>query len=133
MISYAMVPHLRRFGSLKLLRASVGACVVLQTAALVINNIFSVVLMPLTNLFFGITATAKTDLLQKEFLRRQRATAGSVLSLLTAVFQAGFYYFIGFLADTRRVRIALFCCVWRQLSVVWLGKSAEKRKNKKFC
>lgn len=132
-ISYAMVPHLCRFGSLKLLRASVGACVVLQTAALMINNIFSVVLMPLTNLFFGITATAKTDLLQKEFPRRQRATAGSVLSLLTAVFQAGFYYFIGFLADICGVRIALFCCVWCQLSVVWLGKSAEKRKNKKFC
>lgn len=65
MISYAMVAHLRRFSSLKLLRVSVGAGIVLQTAALTINNIFSVVLMPLANLFFGITTTAKTELLQK--------------------------------------------------------------------
>lgn len=128
MISYAMVAHLRRFSSLKLLRVSVGAGIVLQTAALTINNIFSVVLMPLANLFFGITTTAKIELLQKEYPRRHRATAGSVLSLLTAVFQAGLYYFIGFLADIWDVRTALFCVVWCQLSVIWLGKRAEKRK-----
>ena len=128
-ISYAAVARLRRFGLLTLLQFSVGACIVLQMTALMINNVFSAVLMPLTNLFFGVTTTAKTDLLQREFPDRQRATAGSILSLLSAVFQAVLYAVIGLLADFRGVRTALFCCVFCHISVVFLGRTAQKKEK----
>ena len=128
MIGYALVKRFRRIRSLKLLAGSVLWSVCAESVGLLLNSIVSPFVMALSNLSFGITETSKTELLQNEFLVDQRATMGSILSLLTAVFQAVVYVSAGALADCFGVRCAIVCLICSRVIVVFLcrGKNGKR-------
>lgn len=68
-------------------------------------------MMSVVNLFYGVTVTAKSELLQNELSSARRATMGSVLSLAAALSGALVYYLAGIIADVFSVRLALLTLV----------------------
>lgn len=67
--------------------------------ALFFPNILSPILMSSTSLLYGVSQTAKNTLLQKEFTTEQRATLGSINSLLASIAFAVVSFLIGYIAD----------------------------------
>lgn len=129
MVGYALMPCFRRFQPLKLLVCSVLWSVGIRGTALVLNSVFSPFIMALSNLSYGITETTKMELLQNEYIASQRATMGSILSLLTAVFQALIYLGAGYLADFFGVRLAFACVTGGRLIIVFLCSRAIKKEK----
>ncbi len=96
---YFAGPIIRRFGELRLL---VGGKVVSESInlfALLVATVFSPALMALNSVFFGVSIVSMNSLVQREFSDEQRATMGSLNSLVGSVILAGFSFLLGALAD----------------------------------
>lgn len=120
MTGYALMPVFNRIRPLKILSGSVLWSAVFCYIALFFNTVLSPFIMALSNLSFGLTETTKEDLLQKEYLFEQRATMGSLLSMLTAGFQSVVCAASGMAADIFGVRNVLFCLIFCRLTVCLL-------------
>ena len=120
MVGYMLVTRLKRIKTIRQLLAAVSGNIIVESAGLLLNRIETPFIMAFSYFFCSIAETSKTELLQNEYSSAERATMGSVLSLITAVFQAFFCACIGFLADSFGVRIALGCIVAARLAVVLL-------------
>ena len=106
-ISYGIAPYFRKFGFLKTLLASSFFMFLIDLAALVLNTFITPFVMSFVNLFHGVSETAGSALFQQEFTQEQRATMGSIVSLIGALFLAAIYYFIGFIADLYSLYFAM--------------------------
>ena len=71
----------------------------LSLVSLLIPTVVSPALMSLTSLSYGVGEVARTTLLQKEFTDEQRATMGSLSSLLNSLGFALSSFLLGLLAD----------------------------------
>lgn len=69
-------------------------------AATSIPTPFSPILLSCSDIFYGVITVAQSTLLQKEFTDHQRATMGSLNSLLGSLFFAIFAFFFGHIADS---------------------------------
>lgn len=90
--------------------------------SLVFPSVLSPFIMSLNSLFFGATTVAREQLLQKEFTENQRATMGSLNSLMSSIFFAIFSFGIGFFADKFGGVNALIAINIIQLGVLYLYK-----------
>lgn len=72
---------------------------ILLVAAFIFPTVFSPILMISASLFFGIGIVAQKTLLQNEFTDHQRATMGSLDSLLTRILIGVVSILVGYLAD----------------------------------
>ena len=106
-VSYAISPLVRKFGFFNMIIFSTLGNVIVRILGLLINNIFSPFVMVLQNLFIGTAKTAESALLQKEFSDKQRATMGSIISLIGGIITAVFYYLFGAVADIFNIYIAV--------------------------
>ena len=106
-ISYAIAPCFRKLGFLKTLMMSSFFMFLIDLIALVLNTFVTPFIMSFVNLFHGVSETAGSALFQTEFTREQRATMGSIVSLIGALFLAIMYYFIGFVADLYSLYFAM--------------------------
>ena len=75
--------------------------------------------MSCVNLFHGVSETAGSALFQQEFTQEQRATMGSIVSLIGALFLAVMYYFIGFIADTYSLYVAMLLLLFFKFLTVF--------------
>ena len=62
-------------------------------------NVMSPLIMPLTSFTFGVSSVAEGSLFQKHFTNHQRATMGSLTSLVSSLFFGIFAITFGHLAD----------------------------------
>jgi len=106
-VSYAIAPYFRKFGFLKTLMTSSFLMFLIDLTALVLNMFITPFIMSFVNLFHGVSETAASALFQKEFTQEQRATMGSIVSLIGALMLAVMYYFIGFVADMYSLYFAM--------------------------
>ena len=129
-VSYGIAPYFRKFGFLKILMASSFFMFLIDFAALVLNAFVTPFIMSFVNLFHGVSETAASAIFQKEFTQEQRATMGSIVSLIGALLLAVMYCFIGFFADLHSLYSAmLLLLLFKFLSVFGYYNLLKKFKN----
>lgn len=106
-ISFSAAPYLRKLGFFKILLLSSMGNVFVRTTGVIMNNFATPFIISFVNLFYGAEATAESSLLQKELSQKQRATMGSIVSLIGGLFAAAIYYIIGSIADVFSVYFAI--------------------------
>lgn len=106
-LSFWMMPRFRRLGFYKILVLSAAGNVIIRTIGLLLNNVSSPFIMSCVNLFYGTEVSSQSALLQKEFSAGQRATMGSIVSLVGGLLSAGIYYMVGTVADKYSVYYAM--------------------------
>ena len=119
LIGFAMMPFFKRFGSAKCFFSALVLSEVLRVAALLLNNVFSPFVMAFRKSLWGISHTAQTDILQREFSTDQRATMQSIIALLKGVLAAGTLYLFGVVADVYDPKMAIWMAVWVKVAVLF--------------
>jgi MFS family permease len=90
---------IKRFGEIRSLVYENIISRIIGVIALVFPTVLSPALLSVTSLMFGVTQVAKNSLMQKEFTNEQRATLGSINSLLASISFAIVSFILGFTAD----------------------------------
>jgi len=90
---------LKKYDAIKSLIAGKVFSAILDIPAVAYPTAVSPVLITLTSFFFGLAATARGDLLQKEYSTIHRATMGSLNSLAGSIFMGLCAVLLGTLAD----------------------------------
>lgn len=90
---------IKKFGALKALIFENLSDRVLNFMALLFPTVASPILMSLTSLTYGVAQISQSSLMQKEFTTEQRATLGSINSLLASIGFAIVSFLIGLFAD----------------------------------
>jgi MFS family permease len=90
---------IRRFGELRLLVGSMAWSELTNLIALLVPSPVSPLLMSMNSVFYGSNNTAMNGLMQREFSDEQRATMGSLTSLLGAIAFSIFSVLFGAFAD----------------------------------
>lgn len=93
---------------------------VVISIAVIFPTMLSPLLMSSSSLFFGITATAKNLLSQKEFTSEQRATMGSLGSFAGSLFFGIVAFLLGLAADLLSPAKAIFLLQVFQLANLFL-------------
>ncbi len=106
-ISFSITPYIRKLGFFKILLLSSIGNVLVRTIGIILNNFATPFIISFVNIFYGSEATAESSLLQKELSQKQRATMGSIVSLIGGLFAAVIYYIIGAIADIFSVYFAI--------------------------
>ena len=121
---------IKRFGELKLLVIGNIYSRIVNIVALIFPTPISPAMMSSTSLFFGSTSVAKNTLAQKEFAKGQRATMGSLTSLLKSIVFATTAFLVGLFADKIGPAKALLIMQIALFSVIWLyWKLFKKEKD----
>ena len=116
-ISYSISPFFRKFGFFRMIIFSTFGNALVRTIGMIINNAVSPFIFSLYGLFIGTTETAESALLQKEFSTAQRATMGSLISVLGGLIMALCYYVFGVIADVWSVYTALILLIIIRLCI----------------
>ncbi len=118
MIGFAISPLFKRFGSIKCFFSTLTLNEFLRMFALVLNNTFSPFIMALRNMCWGVSDTAKTDILQQEFSDNQRATMQSIISLIKGILGAIVMYLFGVIADISDPKMAVVTAMTVKIMVL---------------
>ena len=129
MLGFAMVPYVKKFGSVKLFFSSVSLNEILKGVGIILNNIFSPFIMSLVNFFGGIATTSKTDILQQEFSPNQRATMQSIIEVVRGVLTAIIMYLFGALADISGPLMAIVATIVIKVLLLLSSSLILKRKH----
>lgn len=103
---------------------------IVYLVALFIPSIFSPALMSTTSIFYGVGQVAKKSLLQQEFSSKQRATMGSLNSLVGSIFFAIFAVLLGYFADLTNPRVALIGVTIAQFITIWIYFQISGKESK---
>ncbi len=109
-----------KFGFMKVL--FVGSIVdpLFSLLMLITANVISPLIMPITSFTYGVSSVAKDTLFQKHFSNRQRATMGSLNSLVGSLFFGLFAIVFGAVADKIQPTKALILGEILMLSVAYI-------------
>jgi MFS family permease len=108
-VSFALSSKvINKFTSAKTLLFSCVGMTIFKLISLIMNNFFTPFVAAVTNLFYGTTITAETDLLQKEFSDKQRATMRSLIGMCSSLMFGILAVAIGYVADLTSPRTTLF-------------------------
>ena len=129
MIGFAFVPYVKRFGMVRLFFTAVTINEVLKTIGAVLNNTFSPFIMSLVNFCWGISSTAKTDILQQEFSPNQRATMQSIIEVIKGIMAAIVMYIFGVLADISGPKMAIIATISIKFTLLLGSFIVIKRKS----
>ncbi len=111
---------IRRFKAVRILLTSNIYSRVVNLFSVAYPTIFSPFLMTTTSLWYGVTQVSKSTLLQREFTDKQRATMGSLDSLLGSIFYGIVAVCLGFVADKLTPAKALLISQILLLPTLWL-------------
>lgn len=90
-----------------------------RSMALAFNNIYTPFIHMFINFFYATASTAKTDIMQQEYLPQYRATSQSIIQFIKGIYMAGIMYIIGLFADTYSIYAAMVLLVL--LRIIGLG------------
>ena len=116
-ISFYIAPYFRKFGFYRILVASTIGMTIIKSTAVVLNNFATPFIQSCVNIFWGTTSTAESALLQKELSPKQRATMGSIVSLLGGILSAVIYVLVGVVADMTSVWFAVVALIASNLFI----------------
>lgn len=129
-ISYAIAPYFRKFGFYRILIASTIGMTIIKASAVALNNYVTPFLQSCVNILYGTSSTAESALLQQELSSKQRATMGSIVSLLGGILSAIIYWVVGFVADNTSVLFAIVALIVCNLFIsggyYWMLKRYKK-------
>ncbi len=113
---------INKYGATKVLLAGNIYGHVINFISLIFVSVFSPILMTTTSVNFGLSITAESSLMQKEFTDKQRATMSSLNSLGASLFFVVTAYLIGLLADKFNPAQALLIvqvCLLLNIFIYW--------------
>lgn len=120
----------KRFGSIRILLAGSIYGVVIDIAAVVVNSIFSPIMLASTSLFFGMTNVSTAGLMHKEFTDEQRSTTGSVSAFFGSIALGIFSIVLGMVADKWGAKSALmFAYICSIPTIYWSWKLVSKFRD----
>ena len=131
MIGFAVVPCVKRFGSVKLFFTSVSLNEILKIIGVALNNTIAPFIMSLVNFCWGISTTAKTNILQQEFSPNQRATMQSIIEVFKGIMTAIVMYLFGVLADISGPQMAIVGTITIKILLLLSSSVILKRKHAK--
>ena len=103
---------------------------IIKLSAVIMNNFVTPFLQSCVNIFYGTASTAESALLQKELSPKQRATMGSIVSLLGGILASIVYLVVGFVADASSILVAIvmliMCNVFISAAYYWMLKKYKK-------
>ncbi len=111
---------IEKFSAVKILLASNIYSRISNIFAVVFPSFASPLLMSSNSLWYGVAQVSKSSLLQKEFTNKQRATMGSLDSLLENIFFGIVAVSLGLLADKLTPTKALLISQVLLLPTIWL-------------
>ncbi|MBE6445615.1 MAG: MFS transporter [Alphaproteobacteria bacterium] len=114
-ISFALVGVLKQFSFLKMLFYSNLVMAAIRAIGLALNNSLTPFLTAFYNLGYGISSTAQTTLLQKEYNKSLRATMHSLSDFIGGFSVTVIGYILGVIADLFSLRTALLVMVIAQI------------------
>ena len=129
MIGFAVIPYVKRFGSVKLFFTSVSLEEMIKVVGVILNNTFAPFIMSFVNFYKCIASTAKADILQQEFSPNQRATMQSIIEVVRGIVAAIVMYFFGVLADISSPKMAIISIVCVKIVLLISSSFALKRKR----
>ena len=132
MIGFALVPFFKKFGSVRCFFSAITVNELFRMIAVLLDNAFSPFIMALRNLCWGISDTAKTDILQQEFSDNQRATMQSIISLLKGLLGAGVMYLFGVIADASCPKMAIVTAMGIKVAILVISFIFLKRDKTFF-
>ena len=130
MLGFALMPYVKHFGSVKLFFTSITINELLKTIGVIFNNTFSPIIMSLVNLFWGISMTSKSDVLQQEFSPHQRATMQSIMEVIKGILGAIVMYLFGVIADISGPRMAVITTISVKITVLIVSFIILKKGKK---
>lgn len=120
---------INKFSAAKILLASNIYSRITNIIAVVFPSLLSPLLMSSNSLWYGAAQVSKSSLLQKEFTDKQRATMGSLDSLLENIFFGIVAVSLGFVADKLTPAKALLISQLFLLPTLWLYWKLYKNHN----
>lgn len=90
---------IKKIGALKSLVVEKIISSLINILSLLYPSILSPAFLTATSLFYGVSQTAKSTLMQREFTKEQRATLGSINSLAASIAFAVVSFALGYVAD----------------------------------
>lgn len=99
--------------------------------ALAWTSLISPILPASTSLLFGVTMVARSALDQREFTDEQRATMGSLSSLIGSLFFGCCAILVGLVADRIGATYTLLLAELCRLPVIWLYWRVFSGRNKR--
>ncbi|MDR1026679.1 MAG: MFS transporter [Lactobacillus sp.] len=115
-------------GHIKALVAATLGGLAVKLFGLLLNNFATPFIMSAYNLCFGVIMTGNSDLMQKEFTAKQRATMGSLVSMVSHLLVAVFGVALGWIADAYSLRTALFSFLIFDLVICVLYLRVKEKK-----
>ncbi len=116
-ISFSIAPYFRKFGFYKILVVSTIGMTIIKGTAVILNNFATPFIQSCVNILYGTSSTAESALLQQELSSKQRATMGSIVSLLGGILSAVIYVLVGVVADTTSVWFAVVALIASNLFI----------------
>jgi len=129
MIGFAVIPYIKRFGSVKLFFTSVSLEETVKIVGVILNNTFSPFIMSFVNFYKCIASTAKADILQQEFSPNQRATMQSIIEVVRGIVAAIVIYLFGVLADLSSPKMTIISIVCVKIVLLISSSLVLKRKR----
>lgn len=116
-IGFSIAPYFRKFGFYRILVVSTIGVAAIKTIAVTLNNFITPFFQSSGNLLWGPCRTAESALLQQELSPKQRATMGSIVSLMGGILSAAIYWGIGMIADMTSVWFAIVVIIFCNLLI----------------
>ena len=110
-IGFAIIPLIKKFPKEKVYFASISSNVIIRIFGVLCNNIFTPFIHMFINFFYATGATAKTDILQHEFLPQYRASSQSIILFIKSLYLSIIMYLIGKIADIYGTYIAMITLI----------------------
>ena len=129
MLGFFVISQIKKFGSTSIYFSSIGCNVVVRTIALCFNNIFTPFISMFINFFYATAATAKSDILQHEFLPQYRASAQAIIFFIKGLYMSLIMYLLGIIADSRGILYAMSAMVMMRIIGLLLAYIWHKFEN----
>ena len=110
-IGFAIIPLIKKFPKEKVYFASISSNVIIRIFGVMYNNIFTPFIHMFINFFYATGSTAKTDILQHEFLPQYRASSQSIILFIKSLYLSIIMYLIGKIADIYGTYIAMITLI----------------------
>lgn len=111
MLGFAFVPFIKYLSNSKIYFGSISCNILIRTIAVIANNIYTPFIHMFINFFYATASTARTDILQHEFLPQYRATTQSIIQFIKGLYMSTITYLLGIVADLYGIYVAMLSLI----------------------